>query len=426
VGDPLWVEVLSPKFHTPDLHVRFFRQVLDDLFAQATRLPLTFTGPTQRSVAESLRPPTPLFTLHFLCQYAPKLLSALSIIQAVPYRELAEHTRRVPLAAATTMAPDVLLDLVQRPDHWVTTRQDSPLVRRLQGHAPEQVLQREPTETVDTPENRFVKHFLRQLLNAGDVLQSQPWWEKVPHDRQALIEKAAIQVRQVLHQPLFDQVGPMRYLPLHSQVLLRREGYREILRLWQRFQHARQPLFAPLQQAMEVRDIAQLYEMWVFFALIELLTLHVQQEPDISLEVTTEHGLAWKARARYRGQGTLVYNRGFRQPNSYSVPLRPDFSWMRQGQPDVVLDAKFRLTPLSDVEDEDSPSATAKRADLYKMHTYRDALDVRAAVALYPGTEALFYTHDAETLSDITVGEILTQDIVGIGALPLRPIDKEA
>jgi predicted component of viral defense system (DUF524 family) len=60
------------------------------------------------------------------------------------------------------------------------------------------------------------------------------------------------------------------------------------------------------------------------------------------------------------------------------------------------------------------------------MHTYRDALDVRAAVALYPGTEALFYTHDAETLSDLTVGEILTQDIVGIGAIPFRPVDKEA
>ena len=54
VGPPLWVEVISPKFPTPALHIQFFRTLLDDLFAQATQLPLALTGATSRNVVESL------------------------------------------------------------------------------------------------------------------------------------------------------------------------------------------------------------------------------------------------------------------------------------------------------------------------------------------------------------------------------------
>ena len=85
----------------------------------------------------------------------------------------------------------------------------------------------------------------------------------------------------------------------------------------------------------------------------------------------------------------MVYNQY--QP-SYSVPLRPDFTWKRNGQAEVVFDAKFRLERLDIAgEDDGSPETTAKRADLYKMHTYRDALGVRAAVAVYPGNETVLY-----------------------------------
>jgi hypothetical protein len=426
VGTPLWVEVISPKFPTPVLHVQFFRTLLADLFAQATQLPLALTGATSRSVAESLRPPIPLFTLHFLCQHASTLRSALGIIQAFPHRDLTERSQRVRLAEAKSVGPDVILEMMHQPETWAPTAQDTPLAQYLHGYAPTHVLQEQSVETFNTPENRFVYDFLRELLAATDELLSQAWWERVPQERQTLIRESASQIDQVFHHPLFDQVGPLRYLPLHSQVLLRREGYRELLSLWQHFQQARQPLFAPLQQAIEVRDIAQLYEMWVFFALIEELNLHFEQEPTITLSVTVEHGLRWDAEADYVGKGTLHYNCGFRRPDSYSLSLRPDFTWKRGGKPDVVLDAKFRLMPLSNIDEEDSPKATAERTDLYKMHTYRDALRVRAAVALYPGTETLFYTTDAQLKSDLTLNKILTQDIAGVGALPLNPMIQEA
>ena len=84
-----------------------------------------------------------------------------------------------------------------------------------------------------------------------------------------------------------------------------------------------------------------------------------------------------------------------------------------------MFDAKFRLERLDIAgEDDDSPETTAKRADLYKMHTYRDALGVRAAVAVYPGTESVFYNVNGTKQKDWTVRDLLLNDWSGIGALP--------
>ena len=426
LGEPEYLEVLSPKFPTPGEHLAFYGILLGDLFLRAARLPFTFSGPTSRGVVEALRLPTPLFTLHFLCQYAPALRQALTIIQAAPHRRLRDNPERVPLAVATEADADVLLSILQNPQDWVPAR-GFPLAVALKGRAPARVWQRRPEETTDTPENRFVLHFLRQVLVAAESLPAQPWWPNVPHeppnDRQRIVREAASLLRQAVILAPFDAVGPMQRLPFSSQVLLRREGYRQMLELWQLFQQARRPLFAPLQQAIEVRDIATLYEFWAFFALVEEVAVCLGESPVVDLRPSGEHGLDWRSEARFGGKGTLVYNRGFARPTSYSLPLRPDFTWMVGGHPVVVLDAKFRLErpELEEGEDEDTPQATAKKADLYKMHTYRDALGVRAAVAVYPGDEAVFYDRVQGKRGKLALCELLLGEGCGIGALPMKP-----
>ena len=89
----------------------------------------------------------------------------------------------------------------------------------------------------------------------------------------------------------------------------------------------------------------------------------------------------------------------------------------------MVLDAKFRLERLAEDSDDDSPEATARRADLYKMHTYRDALGVRAAVALYPGEVSIFYDRQQKRLDDAKLSDVLNGNLSGIGALVLKPDD---
>ena len=421
LSPPLRVEVLSRKFPDPAAHLSFFRTLLDDLFARAARLPFTFSGVTQRGVSESLRPPTPLFMLHFLCQYAPALGTAISIVQAAPHRRLRDCPTFVPIAEATDVDADVLIRIVQTPDEWVSA-QGFPLAERLHRHAPRRVWQRRSEETFDTPENRFVLAFLRQILFAAERLSSQRWWRNVSAQRQRLILDAIGLLQQTILHPMFADVGDMHYFPSASQVLLRREGYREMLELWQVFHHARRPLFAPLERAIEVRDIATLYEIWAFFALVEEIAVQFGESPALELRLSDERGFNQMAEARFGGVGKLIYNRSYSRSqsvfSSYSVPLRPDFTWVREGKPDVVLDAKFRLVWA---EEGDSPIALAQQGDLHKMHTYRDALGVRAAVSVYPGDVSVFYDCKRGKCNEFMLRDLLTSDYSGIGAVVMRP-----
>jgi predicted component of viral defense system (DUF524 family) len=219
---------------------------------------------------------------------------------------------------------------------------------------------------------------------------------------------------------MFDAVGALYQVPSASQVLLRRAGYRELRELWQLFHRARRPLFIPLQRAIELRDIAQLYEIWAFFALAETIGDVCDTSPVLELRLSDLDGLGWLAKAQVGTTGTLVYNAY--QP-SYSVALRPDYTWHGAAGDTVVLDAKFRLERqlLDEVSTSTTALATAKVADIYKMHTYRDALGVRAAAIVYPGDNALFYNHGTRTQQALELRDLLFTKLAGIGALPLRP-----
>lgn len=337
---------------------------------------------------------------------------------------MTDHAEWLPLAQASDADRDVLIELVRASQDW-TRAQGFPLAEKLKGFAPARVWQRTPTETYDTPENRFVLAFLHQLLKSAEALYQADWWGSVPADRQQMIHGITKTLQRTIHLPLFDEVGPMTLFPSASQVLIRRDGYRELFGLWQRFHHARRPWFEALRQAMDIRDVAQLYEMWVFLALIEELAIVTQQAPTIDLQLTESIGMGWNAKAQFGAHGILYYNKDQRK-NSYSIPFRPDMSWVRDGQLELVLDAKFRLESFATLgaEDMEAPESQVKRDDLYKMHTYRDALGVRAAIAIYPGNQPTFFDRQQGRHSDLTLGDVLKGTWTGIGALGMYPQPK--
>ena len=107
----------------------------------------------------------------------------------------------------------------------------------------------------------------------------------------------------------------------------------------------------------------------------------------------------------------LVYNQRLSssrtgQRHSYSVPLIPDIALSIPDGPNAGLhlfDAKFPVQALTDVglaaDDKDADDEKAaeragsfKRADIYKMHAYRDAIpDARSVWILYPGGQFRFF-----------------------------------
>ena len=141
----------------------------------------------------------------------------------------------------------------------------------------------------------------------------------------------------------------------------------------------------------------------------------------------------------------LEYNQRFsrsrsRQWHSYSVPLIPDIALRVPDGPNAGLhlfDAKFRVRELTDVglpaDDKDADDEKAaeragsfKRADIYKMHAYRDAIpEARSVWILYPGGEFRFYGVTGGRGLDggrvVSSAEGLPGEVEGVGAVPVGP-----
>jgi predicted component of viral defense system (DUF524 family) len=225
----------------------------------------------------------------------------------------------------------------------------------------------------------------------------------------------------------------MTVFPSTSQVLQRREGYRELRDAYLRLLLSPCVRWEGLEQLLQVpsRDVPTLYEYWCFFALADVLSRATGICPDWRdfvrfnrdvWEVRIQRGI----RARLRiGPATLWYNRGFSRPNSYSLPLRPDYTIEIEGRC-LLFDAKYRLewTELRAALQEEEPEetdreATFRRADLYKMHTYRDAIrGARAVFILYPGTE---FSAFGITEKPYENPQDLSPGFAGVGAVPVRP-----
>ena len=122
---------------------------------------------------------------------------------------------------------------------------------------------------------------------------------------------------------------------------------------------------------------------------------------------------------------TIRVNPTFKRADdsAYSTPLRPDVVVEVDGVCHI-FDAKYRLDRFDviDADADDGDAATYKRADLYKMHTYRDAISsVKTAFVVYPGSEFVFFDRSGTKRADPSAMQLPD----GVGAVPLRPIDAD-
>ena len=181
-----------------------------------------------------------------------------------------------------------------------------------------------------------------------------------------------------------------------------------------------------MQHAIDLRNIAELYEFWVWFELIEQIQAITGAAP-VHRPVADAFGApGWRSRVEFDGHGTLHYNRTMR---GYSgIALRPDYLWERADGSLIALDAKFRMQRPTELFDETSGAITirddrrATTEDLQKMHAYRDAIGgVRAAVVLFPGQVAAFRSPDRQRRA-VGLAELLSGAIDGVGAIPMSPL----
>ncbi|MCG2459391.1 DUF2357 domain-containing protein [Flavobacteriaceae bacterium F89] len=318
---------------------------------------------------------------------------------------------------------------------------------------PERITSIRKTDSVDTVENRFVKHALEIFLKfSSDINSVAVTGSKLDRESQTLIRELESQ----LHHSLFKQISRPTTLKLNSPVLQRKEGYREVLRVWLMFDLAAKLIWEGGEDVYGAgkKDIATLYEYWLFFKLLDLfqdifdiapkdIAELIKETPDgLNLQIkqgkfTVIEGVfnSWSRKLNVR----FNYNRSFSgyknypDNGSWTTTLRPDYTlsfWpfgiseVEAEKQELIVhihfDAKYKVANLTDFIEQSSDNeldnkklenrkGIYKNADLLKMHAYKDAIRrTGGAYVLYPGVKEI----NRKGFHEI---------IPGLGAFPVRP-----
>lgn len=304
-------------------------------------------------------------------------------------------------------------------------------------------------DTVDVVENRFVKFVLQsfssfcsmiqQCINASPRLRTEA-------------ELTANKLTGWLSRSFFLDVSNLQTMALNSPALQRKEGYREVLQAWMMSKLAAQITWKGGDNVYQAgkRNVAALYEYWVFFKLLDIVkqTFHLELKEDdekklvktdkdhINLEL--KQGRRIMIGGVYRTATRLLkvrlyYNRTFStsdqldKSGSWTTAMRPDYTlsiWPGNIEEDeaeeqdlivhIHFDAKYKLNRIllsekdpdethtfvdedEDLSEEDllmnqekqeEEKGIYKRVDLLKMHAYKDAIRrTSGAYILYPGSK---------------------------------------
>jgi predicted component of viral defense system (DUF524 family) len=139
-------------------------------------------------------------------------------------------------------------------------------------------------DSIDTPENRFIKHALESFLKfCTDVNVKSKEFKIKKMENES--EKLVRDLESKLSHSFFKQVSRPTLLKLNSPILQRKEGYREILRIWLMFDLAAKLIWTGGDDIYSggKKDVATLYEYWLFFKLLELfMSIFIVKDVDVA------------------------------------------------------------------------------------------------------------------------------------------------
>lgn len=305
-------------------------------------------------------------------------------------------------------------------------------------------------DTVDVAENRFVKYVLQSFASFCSTIQQ---CDNASPRLKSEAELTAKKLTGWLSRSFFHEVANLQVMTLNSPALQRKDGYREVLQAWMMSKLAAQITWKGGDNVYRagMRNVAALYEYWVFFKLLDIVkeTFHLEltEADEKKLVKTDRDNINLELR---QGRMTMVggefheasrtlkvklyYNRTFKGSSqldgsgSWTTDMRPDYTlsiWPGNikeedaEKQDIIVhvhfDAKYKLERIllndkdidevhtfNDSDDEgltedelimnqeklEEEKGIYKRVDLLKMHAYKDAIRrTSGAYILYPGTE---------------------------------------
>jgi predicted component of viral defense system (DUF524 family) len=452
-------EIISRKF---DFETEY-RQMSEEIAEFCQQLLLSWEAPTSLSFSADSTNESKLlleqflFLRHFMNE--ERLSRLLEAIDRNPHSKLIRESNWVP--AGTARSNDYLSDPVRMLRGWQGASNN---------RSPAEVCDVRKKDTYDTAPNQFIKFALTTFRQLCAAVSAVKWKEPCK------VSSVGIEAHEMmdaldalLARRFFNEVSRMQRLPLDNQTLQKREGYREVLQAWLLTQAAATLNWEGEQDCYSgsTRDVATLYEYWIFIKLHELLKsidgmTPVETESEVELEsfiseqngqltINLKSGKASTSSYTWEGphctlridlhyERTFSYNKSATHSGSYSRRFRPDYTLSiypetyrsesnaeKDGKvAHLHFDAKYRAEDITkafgqtEISDEaisaekleSKSERTYKRGDLLKMHTYNDALrHTIGSYVLYPGTE----DKKAEKLSKFH--EIAP----GVGAMVMKP-----
>ncbi len=348
------------------------------------------------------------------------LPSTIEYLSRNLYSALTDTVEEVPTSFASNINPNDLIDIFSNSDNLTKTDDANSIwYKQTNGYIPLRINETRYVDNIDVPENRFYKNFLESIESLiNKMLKKAP--QGYIRD-QLLIYKETIS--SYLSQRYFKDIGMMDYVPLNSQLLQKKEGYRDILQYYLMFELGFRLNWDEITNEFKGNEkkLFELYECWAYFELVEIIKELCDSTIDFDdifrassdrMTISLKEGVVKNFDYSVGGKDISVdlsYNKTFSKKSdyrSYSVELRPDYSLIVHIDGKEYLlhfDAKYKLN----IEDE-----SFKNQDIVKMHAYKDAiLNTVGAYVLYPGEKDKIYYED------------LDERLESVGAFPLRPGD---
>lgn len=458
------VEVLSSKLN----YREDYRRMLDLIASECSELLFNIRSNSQMRLAPkyAAEPRNLQRQIEFLRAEleSPRFKSALGRIMAMPHQRLQSVTEQRKITQLRRTGKDFARQVgtARRRLNLPAGSQFASIMGSLGIEQPSVsaiIFHRQQVETRDTPENRFVKHILtyfRDFLERMELILKTR--KSGSHQR---LRQKFVQLQQGLENALrhefFKSVSKPHLLPLGSPVLQRKSGYRDILLMWLRIDIASELAWRGGEDVYGAgkRDIATLYEYWLFFQLLRLFrdkfglstpearSLFEHSDGGLNLRLKINEPLGIEgvcARESRRLKVRLHYNLTHNpsasrsQPGSWTRRMRPDYTmtfWpenysLEEAETQelavhIHFDAKYRVENITEIfgTADDDPSVEKsqqkqgkyKRADLLKMHAYRDAIRrSEGAYVLYPGGK-----------DNPTRFEGFHEILPGLGAFAIKP-----
>ena len=341
------------------------------------------------------------------------------------HSQLKSHVETVPLSLASNINQNTLRNIVSKPSNLFESDADFGIVNKLNGYIPRDIDQIKHEDIIDIPENRFFKYFLELIQNLVEKL--------LESSKEGYIKDKLLyfrdEIEYYLSNKFFNHISAMDYVPFNSQILQKKEGYREIFHYFLMLEFSFRLSWDEVNDQFKgfEKKLSELYEYWCYFKLLKVLNeLSVDK---ISFEdvfkinkdnwsITIKKGVQSAKNFKLNFDGNdikikLFYNLRFSDNSpyrSYSLAFRPDYTLMvtiGEHMHYIHFDAKYRseleiidfyskigksneeLDKEINKRDElEEKEYVFKDGDIYKMHTYKDSiLQTEGSYVLYPGSK---------------------------------------